>query len=179
MKTILKLLMVGLLCGGCAPYSFAGIRNIQDNHKFIYNIVNAAGGHVSGQTVSVKIQRASDAYFYDFADSTFKSSSWTNKTTSLAEDSVNGLYYYTFDPPVSETTAQQYVFIIDNTDLTYADHQAEVIDYQKIAGAVWDETSVCESLTAKQCMSAIKNSTDGDKEGVDYTGIEKTIRAQR
>lgn len=47
------------------------------------------------------------------------------------------------------------------------------------AGNPWDVSGVCSGLTAGQCLSFIKDSTDGDKEGIDYTGIEKTIRAQR
>ncbi len=159
--------------------SFANVRNVQDNYKFVYNIVDSLGAHVSGQTVTLKIQRASDGYFYDFTDSTFKNSGWTNKTVNLSEDATNGLYSYTFDPPLSETAAQQYVFIIDNANATYGDHQSQVVNYQKIAGSVWDETNVCDSLSASQCLSAIKNSTDGDREGLDYSGIEKTIRTQR
>lgn len=159
--------------------SFANVRNIQDNFKFVYNIVDSLGAHVAGQIVTIKIQRSSDGYFYDFSDSTFKNSGWTNKTVNLSEDAVNGIYYYTFNPPSSETSAEQYVFIVDNSDATYADHQAQVVNYQKIAGSVWDETNVCDSLSASQCLSAIKNSTDGDREGLDYSGIEKTIRAQR
>lgn len=47
------------------------------------------------------------------------------------------------------------------------------------AGNPWDVSGICSGLTAGQCLSFIKDSTDGDKEGIDYTGIEKTIRAQR
>ncbi|MDO8675544.1 MAG: hypothetical protein Q7K71_05445 [Candidatus Omnitrophota bacterium] len=48
-----------------------------------------------------------------------------------------------------------------------------------LAGNPWDASGICSGLTAGQCLSFIKDSTDGDKEGIDYTGIEKTIRAQR
>lgn len=169
-------LLIVCLSFNCAP-SFANVRNVQDNFKFVYTIVDSLGAHVSGQTVALRIQRASDGYFYDFADSTFKNSGWTNKTVNLSEDATNGLYYYTFDPPASETAAQQYVFIVDNTNGTYGDHQSQVVNYQSMGG--WDQAGVCDGLNAGQCLSAIKNSTDGDKEGIDYTGIEKTIRAQR
>jgi len=48
-----------------------------------------------------------------------------------------------------------------------------------LAGNPWEAAGICDGLTAGQCLSFIKDSTDGDKEGSDYTGIEKTIRAQR
>lgn len=48
-----------------------------------------------------------------------------------------------------------------------------------LAGNPWEAAGICDGLTAGQCLSGIKDSTDGDKEGSDYTGIEKTIRSQR
>jgi hypothetical protein len=176
----MKIIVLLIICLSlnCIP-SFANVRNVQDNYKFIYNIVDSLGAYVSGQNVEIKIQRASDGYFFDFNDSVFKASGWIDEQMKLSEDDVNGIYYYTFNPPASETSAEQYVFIVDNADATYGDHQAQLVNYQKIAGSVWDETNVCDSLSASQCLSTIKNSTDGDREGLDYSGIEKTIRAQR
>lgn len=112
--------------------AFGYVRNIGDHHKFLYDIVDSTGLHVSGQTVALKIQRASDGDFYDFSSSTFKASGWTSKTTNLSEDSTNGFYYYSFTPPVSETGPEQYVFVVDNTDATYGDHQEALIDYLNI-----------------------------------------------
>jgi len=48
-----------------------------------------------------------------------------------------------------------------------------------LAGNPWDAGGICGGLTAGQCLNGIKDSTDGDKEGSDYTGIEKMIRSQR
>lgn len=48
-----------------------------------------------------------------------------------------------------------------------------------VSGNPWDASGICSGLTAGQCLSAVKDSTDGDKEGTDYTGIEKMIRSQR
>ncbi len=48
-----------------------------------------------------------------------------------------------------------------------------------LAGDPWAAAGICDGLTAGQCLSGIKDATDGDKEGSDYTGIEKAIRAQR
>jgi len=51
-------------------------------------------------TVVVKIWRASDGYFYDFNDDTFKASGHTSITASMTQfDATNapGVYYYVFD----------------------------------------------------------------------------------
>lgn len=113
----------------------AAIRNVQDNFRFVYNIIDTSGNHVTGQTVTLQIQKASNGYWYDFSDDTFKNSGWTNKTTNLTEDSTNGVYYYTFNPPSSETSADEYVFLVDNSDATYGDHQSMTVEYQDLSGA--------------------------------------------
>lgn len=135
-------------------------RNIQDNFKLVYNVIDLSGDHVSGETVTVAIQRASDSYWFDFNDSTFKTSGWTNKTTNLSEDSTNGFYHYTYNPPASETGAEEYVFIVDSASAIYGDHQNLVVCYQdigsgdtpptvaSIADAVWEEAIADHSGTA-------------------------------
>ena len=178
MRKIFGLLVIFLLFG-CAPCCFAQVRNIQDNYKFVYNITDSLGAHVSGQTVSLKIQRASDGYFYDFASSTFKNSGWTNKTTNLSEDAANGLYCYTFDPPSSETSAQQYVFVIDNTDSTYGDHQSTTVTYQNIGDPWAADISSGYAGKAGEALKRVDQDTNGIKDGSDYSGVEKLIRVQR
>jgi len=117
------------------------VRNIQDNHQVIYHIIDTSGNHVSGQTVTLKIKRISDGYWYDFNDDTFKNSGWTSKSTNLSEDATEGYYYYTFDPPASETSAEQYLFLVDNSDATYGDHQSKVVCYQDIGNSDFDYSS--------------------------------------
>lgn len=107
-------------------------RNIQDNHQVIYQIVDLGGNHVTGQTVTLQIKRMSDNFWFDFNDSTFKNAGWTNKTTNLSEDSTDGFYYYLFNPPASETGAEEYQFLVDNGDSTYGDHQSDQVAYQNI-----------------------------------------------
>ena len=108
------------------------VRDIQDNHMVIYYIADASGDHVSGQTVTLSTMRVSDEYWFDFNDNAFKASGWTSKTTNLSEDSTNGFYYYSFDPPAGETGADQYLFVVDNSNATYGDHQGEIVSYQNI-----------------------------------------------
>lgn len=114
----------------------AVVRNIQDNYKLTYTITDTNGNHVGSQTPTVQIQRASDGYWIDFSDATFKSTSWTEKTTTLTEDSENGFYHYTFNPPDSETVAEEYILVVDNSDQTYGDRQALAVTYQAIGTSV-------------------------------------------
>lgn len=142
-KIFAFLVLLAFLSFGIVAH--AAIRNVQDNFRFVYNIIDTSGNHVTGQTVTVQIQKASNGYWYDFSDDTFKNSGWTNKTTNLTEDATNGVYYYTFNPPASETAADEYVFLVDNSDATYGDHQSMAVQYQSIGtstvtvAGVWDE----------------------------------------
>lgn len=124
---IASLIMI-LLCNSVR----AEVRNIQDNHKLIYTILESNGTSVTGQTPSLKIQKVSNGQWLDFDDLAFKASGWGNKTIVLSEDTDENLYYYLFNPPASETTAEQYAFLIENTNTTYKDHQIELVNYQII-----------------------------------------------
>lgn len=115
------------------PAANADVRNITEPYNFVYNIVNSAGAFVSGQTVALKIEKVSTGAFYDFSTNSFKTSGWTSKTTNLSADNTNGIYYYNFTPPVSETAQDQYIFFIDNSDSTYGDHQQLLLTYEDIA----------------------------------------------
>ena len=126
MKKIIIFLCLGLFL--CFPV-LASDRNVQDNHKIIYHVLNTTGQHVSGQTVSLSIQKVSNSYFFDFSDSTFKASGWTSKTVTMTDDSTNGFYYYLFNPPATETGTNEYLFVVDNTNATYADHRSELVSY--------------------------------------------------
>ena len=146
MKKYLYLFLLMLIANFC--YSDI-VRDIQDNHMVVYYIADTSGDHVGSQTVNLSIMKVSNEQWYDFNDSAFKASGWTSKTTSLSEDATNGFYYHEYDPPSSETTTDQYLFVIDNADGTYGDHQGELVSYQNIgtgtgtstltADQVWDE----------------------------------------
>lgn len=109
------------------------IRNIGEPHQTVYCVVDENGNHVTGQTVALKIKKVSNGYWYDFNDSTFKNTGWTSKSVNLSEDSTEGYYYYTWTPPSGETTPEQYLFIIDNANAVYGDHQGEEVNYQDMA----------------------------------------------
>ncbi len=128
-----RILSICLCCLLMFPiYATALTRHIQDDYQFTYTILDTSGDHVTGQTPTIAIKKASNAYWLDFSDSTFKNSGWTSKTTALTEDATNGIYYYTFNPPASETAAEQYIFVVDNSDATYGDHQTLSVEYQNI-----------------------------------------------
>ena len=136
--------------------AFAHVRNVQDNFQLVYNVLDLSGHHVTGETVTLQIKKVSNGFWFDFADSTFKSSGWTNKTINLTENATDGFYFYTFDPPASESGPEQYQFQIDNQSVTYADHRSLTVTYED--------------------FQSIMDATDGDKEGAVYTGIENMIR---
>lgn len=132
MKTLLTVTLTLLL----AISAFAGERSVGQGFRFVYNIVDAAGAHVSSQTPNVRIQKVSNGHWYDFADSSFKASGWTNKTTNLTEDSTNGVYYYQWTPPAAETSSEQYLFVVNNSDATYGDHASLLVSYDDIINAI-------------------------------------------
>ena len=129
--------------------SFAAMRNIQDNFELVYNIVDTAGNHVAGQVPTAQIKKISTGNYYDFSDNSFKASPTTG-TINLTEETTGNFYYYLFNPPASETAAEQYLFIVTNTNATYKDHQSMIVTYQDLdktgyslsaAGidSIWDE----------------------------------------
>lgn len=124
----------------------AAVRDVQDNYLFGYHVIDSDGNHVTGQTVALKIMRASDGYWFDFSDSTFKNSGWSSKSANLSEDSTEGRYYYTWNPPASETGAEQYLFCADNADATYGDHQCETVDYQNIGTGTSTFTAASDTV---------------------------------
>lgn len=177
-QILIALIAVALLAGN----AFA--RVVGEPYRFTYNIVDSSGAHVTGQAPVVMVQKVSTGEWLDFLDNTFKADGWEAKSAALSEDAVNGYYFYQFTPPVSETASDQYVFVVDNTDPEYADHQSVIVDYEKggaSAEDVW-KAAVSASLpegSAGRVLSNVNDATDGDREGPDYTGIEKMIRVNR
>lgn len=145
-----------------APLSFAQVRNIQDDFQLVYNLADVFGNHVTGQTVTLQIKKVSSGAWLDFSDFTFKTSGWTSKTTNLSENATDGFYFYTFNPPASEASTEQYQFLIDNASTEYGDHQSEVVDYQ--------------DLSSGTVVTRIDKNTNGVKDGGVYNGIEAVVR---
>lgn len=116
----------------------AAVRNVQDNAQVVYHVTDDGGDPVAGKTVEVKIKRVSDGQWYDFDDDSFKAAGWGNKSADLSEDATEGFYYYTFNPPASETSADQYQFLFDIDDPVYGDHQSIIVPYQDIGVSDFD-----------------------------------------
>ncbi len=144
----------------------AVIRNVQDNYRLVYHILDVFGAHVPSETVTLKIQKQSDGYWLDFDDSTFKASGWTTKAIQLSEDSTEGFYYYLYNPPASETTAEQYLFLINNASYDYGDHQSLLVSYQDIGTSTFDYSS-----------NQVTVATNNDKEGYSISGTKTTLDA--
>ena len=165
----------------------ASVRNIQDNYRFTYTLIDENGDPVTGQTVALRIQKVSNGQWYDFNDNTFKASGWTSPTVNLSYDATGAYYFYLYDPPASETAAEQYILVIDNASVDYGDHQNEVVCYQDIgistltASNVWDEslTGHTTAGTAGKNLNDIETYTNGVKDGGVFNGIENLIRSQR
>jgi len=119
----------------------SGVRNVQENYQVIYSILDNDGTFVSGETVALKIKKISNGHWYDFSDDTFKVSGWTSKSANLSEDATEDYYYYTYDPPGTETVAEQYLFMVSNANATYKDHQGELVSYQDIGTSDFDYSS--------------------------------------
>jgi hypothetical protein len=120
-------MLLSILC--YTKYLFSDDRNIQDNYEFTYTILNSTGGFVGSQTVTLKIKKSSNEKWLDFNDNTFKLNNITNLTTNLSENTTGQYYYYVFNPPTTETMAEDYKFIIDNVDDDYGDHQVLTVLY--------------------------------------------------
>jgi len=105
MKKLISILML-LISLSAFPDSTVDLES-DYNYSLVYH---SSGTHQAGLTISLSIKRGSDGYWYDFNDSTFKSSGWTSKTVSLTEDSTNHNYYYTWSSQGGDTTANIYIF---------------------------------------------------------------------
>lgn len=132
MKRVCALLILATFA---LPLS-ADVRNVGDAAQVQYVVLDTAGDYVTGQSVNIKIKRVSDGLWYDFSDGAFKASGWTVKTSTLTENAANEHYYYTFTPPVADTTADQYVAYLTNATAGYEDAQTVTLDYMTEPGAV-------------------------------------------
>lgn len=130
-----RLILSLLICLWTLPANAAD-RSVSQAYQFTYTITDASGAHVSGQSPTLKIEKVSNGFWYDFSSNTFKVSGWTNKTRILTENSTDGFYYYLYTPPAAETAQEQYLFIVDNSDATYPDHSSLLVKYDDIIGTI-------------------------------------------
>lgn len=154
-KTLAQIFLVLAALVGAFP-AFAV--NLGDPYKYVYAVIDSDRSPVMGLNPEIKIQRASDGAWLDFSDTTFKPSEWVSIDQALYEDIAGGFYHYTFTPPESETTPNQYVFIVNVDSSLYPDHQPFTVSYED---------------------NALNKYVNGLKDNGEYEGIEKMIRVQR
>ena len=172
MKKLILILATILLIGSTAR---ANVRNLGDVYQAIYTVTSSTGAHVTGQTVALKIKKASNGYWYDWSDSTFKASGWTNKTRTLTEDATNGYYYYSWTPPVAETASEEYVFVYTNTDATYGDNSSEVVTYQTLIA----KADVQTAMTSQGYSTARGGYLDNVNHAIPNNTDYSTVRAAK
>jgi len=134
-KTLVEWAVIASLVLFLPVMTFA--RNIGDAFTAVYTCLNSSGSPVTGQSITLKIEKASNGDFFDFNDSTFKNGSWTNKSVTLSEDATEHKYFYLWTPPGTETSPEQYLFIYDNANTTYLDHQVKSVQYQAIGNSTF------------------------------------------
>lgn len=190
--------ILGILILWVPIVASADVRNVGDTAQVQYIVLDIASNYVSGQNVNIKIKKASTGTWYDFATSSFMSSGWEIKTSTMTEDTINEFYYYTFDPPVTETDPDQYIVYITNRDPAYMDSQVVTLDYTALPGSItlsegdiasisagitvtdpWEtvlSTTAYISGTAGGTIREVLQNTNGEKDGGTYNGIEALIR---
>ena len=154
--------------------TFSDTRIVGQDYTLIYHCLDESGDHVASQTITLSIRKAGTAYFYDFNDSTFKTSGWTSKTVNLTEDASNSYYNYTYEPPSSETDSVQLLFIINNNSTLYRDNAINEVIYQLPMVSLLT-TNYDESGTFGEAIINIGRQTDGVKDP-NWKGIENLIR---
>ncbi len=137
-------------------------------------------GSVNSVTSGVTVSTNNDKTAYRLS-ATGVDDIWDESQSGHTSAGTFGKY---LDAQVSGVTAPSAATVAaavwdETSNHTTASTMGKKLNDAALAGNPWDVSGVCSGLTAGQCLSFIKDSTDGDKEGVDYTGIEKTIRAQR
>lgn len=127
MRTLLATLASIFLC----VWAYAGDLHEDDStHRIVYTINDGNGDHVTGQTPRITIVSWDGVNYYDFNDSQWESwGSATTKHQAMNEDSSAGYYWLTVTLDMATVQSGDITVILSNDDTTYADYQAEVINY--------------------------------------------------
>lgn len=104
-----------------------------EGHKVVYTLIDASGVPVSGQTINLTVQRASDGAYLDFNDNSFKFSSWVTLNQAMSYDSTGRFYWRVLSIDVANPLfSSDYVCVVSNDNATYSDHQSEVIEWSNL-----------------------------------------------
>lgn len=153
----MKRLLAVIVCALFPLTLSADVRNVGDAAQVQYVVLDTAGDYVTGQSVNIKIKRVSDGLWYDFSDGSFKASGWTVKTSTLTEDATNEHYYYTFTPPLADTTADQYIAYLTNATSGYEDAQAVTLDYVTLSAE--DIAAISAGITVADPWATVISTT--------------------
>jgi hypothetical protein len=95
-------------------------------------------GGLTGRTVTVAIRRASDGYYLDHADGTYKSSGWTTKNATMTE--IGGGHYQYAWTVGALTVGTQYVAEYLCSGVTAQSQRVRIVkSVADVPGKVWDE----------------------------------------
>jgi hypothetical protein len=104
--------------------------------------LDSAGAYLTGLTdVLIEIRRKSDGFYFDFNDTTFKSTGWTTRQLAMTEmDATNsaGAYYYDFN--TASLSDDDYFVRVSQTGSTMINVPQE--GELKVGGFITDITSV-------------------------------------
>lgn len=146
----------------------------------VTSVQGSVTGSVNSVTSGVTVTTNNDKTGYRLS-ATGVDDVWDESQSGHTSAGTFGKY---LDAQVSGVTAPSAATVAsavweETSNHTTASTMGKKLNDAALAGNPWAAASICDGLNAGQCLSSIKDSTDGDKEGIDYTGIEKTIRAQR
>lgn len=94
------------------------------NHRVTVSVTDNQGKPVTGETVSLQIQRVSDDAVYDFSSSSFKFSGWTTRYKTMVYNPGGEYYTYTFSQDAARFSAGEYIMIVSDDSATYGFRQS-------------------------------------------------------
>lgn len=130
-----KLLFIALMF--VSTNAFAGdLHNRSEGHRVVYTVVDSSGNAVTGQTVSLQVQRVSDDRILDFNDNSFKSSGWTTRYATMNYQPDGEYYSRTVTVDTAKLATGDYVMCVSNDDATYGDFQCEVVSWSNMSDLI-------------------------------------------
>lgn len=119
-----------LLCS----QAYAGDYHQSDStHVVVYTVADAAGDHVTGQTIRLTMYRPATNQYYDFSDGTWKAlSSVTTLHRTMNENATSGMYFTTVTIDTATLVSADVVMTVSNDNATYADLQSEAVYFDRI-----------------------------------------------
>jgi len=105
-------------------------------HMIVYTIVDTSGNHVTGETVRLTVRSWDSVNYYNFTDDTWGTFSTANSHKTLNEDATGGFYFYPMTIDSATLNSGDYVLIVSNESATYADVQAESVNFDNMGNLI-------------------------------------------